>query len=61
VAPEFSQVTLEAFRRHVLLGQSVEETARQLDISKASVYQAKSRILHRVKERLELLDPEADV
>ena len=37
------------------------ETAAQLGLSTASVYQAKSRVLKRVKERLEALDPDADV
>ncbi len=61
VAPNFEQVTLDAFRVHVLAGKSVEETAELLSIGKASVYQAKSRVLKQVKERLDALDPEADV
>ena len=61
VAAEFEQQTLQAFQLHVLSGMSAEETADRLGISKASVYQAKSRILKRVKTRLEALDPEGDV
>ena len=38
-----------------------EETAELLGISKASVYQAKSRVLKQVKERLEAVDPDSDV
>lgn len=61
VAPEFEQKTLQAFQVHVLAGMSAEETADRLGISKATVYQAKSRILKRVKERLATLDPDGDV
>jgi RNA polymerase sigma-70 factor (ECF subfamily) len=61
VTPEFHPKTVEAFRLHVLGGRPVKETAEHLGMSETSVYQAKSRILKRVKERLEALDPEADV
>lgn len=61
IASEIEPVTLEAFKVHVLEGKPVEETAAQLGLSTASVYQAKSRVLKRVKERLEALDPDADV
>ena len=61
VAPSFEQVTIDAFRVHVLAGKPAEETAQALGISTASVYQAKSRVLKQVKERLEQLDPEEDV
>jgi RNA polymerase sigma-70 factor (ECF subfamily) len=58
---EFEPATLKAFELHVLAGQSVEETARQLELSKASVYQARSRVLKRLRERLSELDPDGDV
>jgi DNA-directed RNA polymerase specialized sigma24 family protein len=45
----------------VLAGRPVEETAETLGLSKASVYQAKSRILKCLKERLAEADPEGDV
>ncbi len=61
ITTEVEPVTLEAFRLHVLVGQPVGEAAAQLGISTASVYQAKSRILKRVKEKLETLDPHEDV
>jgi len=61
VAPEFEEGTLRAFQLHVLNGESAEQTAEQLGINKTSVYQAKSRVLRRVKDRLETLDPEADL
>ncbi|MCB9865680.1 MAG: sigma-70 family RNA polymerase sigma factor [Phycisphaerales bacterium] len=61
VADSFEPVTLDAFRMHVLAGKSVKETAGALGISEASVYQAKSRVLKQVKQRLDELDPDEDV
>ena len=61
VAPEFEPVTLKAFELHALRGVTVDEAAQQLGMSKASVYQAKSRVLRRVKEQLDTLDPDEDV
>ena len=61
IAGEFEPVTLEAFELYALKGCSVLETAQHLGLSKASVYQAKSRVLVRLKERLETLDPEGDI
>jgi len=54
-------VTLQAFELHALRGMPVDTAAEQLGMSKASVYQAKSRVLRRVKEQLETLDPDQDV
>ena len=56
IASNFEPVSLEAFRLHVLANTSVAETARQLGISKESVYQAKSRVLKRLKERIAARD-----
>lgn len=61
VAGEFEEKTLQAFELHVLGGLSVDETAEQLSLNKASVYQAKSRLLKRVRERLDALDPDAEI
>ncbi len=61
IAEGFEPATLKAFEMHVLAGRSVGETARELGLSKASVYQAKSRILKCLRERLAALDPDADV
>jgi RNA polymerase sigma-70 factor (ECF subfamily) len=61
VSVEFESGTLDAFRLHVLLGTPVKETAEQLGINAASVYQAKSRVLKRVKEKLDALDPDDEV
>lgn len=61
VAGGFEPSTLKAFEMHVLAGRSVAETADKLGISKASVYQAKSRVLKRLRQRLAMADPEGDV
>ena len=60
VANELEPTTLQAFRLHVLGNWSAEETAKRLDISRASVYQAKSRVLKRLKERIESAESEED-
>ena len=52
---------MQAFQLHVLAGISVEKTAFEVGISTASVYQAKSRVLKRVREQLEAADPDEDV
>lgn len=56
ISSEFEVSTMEAFRLHALAGRSVEETAVQLGMSKSNVYQAKCRVLKRLKEQIELLD-----
>jgi RNA polymerase sigma-70 factor (ECF subfamily) len=61
VAEGFEPTTLKAFEMHVLAGRSVAETADKLGLSKASVYQAKSRIVKCLRERLAAMDPDADV
>jgi RNA polymerase sigma-70 factor (ECF subfamily) len=61
VSNEFERPTLQAFEMHVLAGQPVEDTAASLGLSKASVYQARSRVLKRLKERLAELDEDGDV
>ena len=61
IADEFEARTLRAFEMHVLAGQSVEVTATDLQLSKSSVYQAKSRVLKRLRERLAQLDPDGDL
>jgi len=58
LAKEFEPMTLEAFRLHVLADWNAEETAALLHMSKAGVYQAKSRVLKRLKERIASLDAE---
>lgn len=61
IAAEFEEATLQAFRLHVLAGHPVAETAEEVGISTASVYQAKSRVLKRLRRWLQNLDPDDDV
>jgi len=56
IAGEFAPATLEAFRLHVLANRPVAETAEQLGMSRDSVYQAKSRVLKRLRERVGAMD-----
>jgi len=56
IAGEFEPVTLEAFRLQVLSDEPASDTAAKLGISKDSVYQAKSRVLKRLRERIASLD-----
>ena len=50
ISKDFELTTLEAFRLHVLANWSVEATAQHLGLSPAGVYQAKSRVLKRLRE-----------
>jgi RNA polymerase sigma-70 factor (ECF subfamily) len=61
VVGEFEDLTVRAFQLNALEGVSVEETAKSLDLNKASVYQAKSRVLKRVRALLQSLDPDEEV
>lgn len=61
IAGEFEDTTLQAFRLHVLAGRPVAETAQEVGLSRASVYQAKSRVLKRLRQRLQALDPDDEV
>lgn len=56
ISPEFESQTLDIFRVHVLSGCGVEDTAAKLEVSKSSVYQAKCRVLKRLKEQIEQMD-----
>jgi RNA polymerase sigma-70 factor (ECF subfamily) len=60
IAGEFESKTLKAFEMHVLADRTVAETAEALGISRDSVYQAKSRVLKRLRQQLETLDPHGD-
>jgi len=50
VEEEFEPVTLRAFRRLALEGARGAEVARELGLSVAAVYVAKSRVLARIRE-----------
>jgi RNA polymerase sigma-70 factor (ECF subfamily) len=60
ISAEFEPKTLEAFCLHVLANRSVTDTAEHLGLSTASVYQAKSRILKRLRERISTLDTDEE-
>lgn len=55
VRAEFESVTWQAFWRTVVDGRATADVAAELGISVVSVYQAKSRILRRLRQRLEEL------
>ena len=53
VEEEFEPTTRQAFRRLALDGASGAETARELGLSVAAVYVAKSRVLQRIRQEAE--------
>ena len=53
VEEEFEPITLRAFRRLALDGVSGAEAARELGLSVAAVYVAKSRVLQRIRQEAE--------
>lgn len=61
IAHEFEEKTLQAFQLHVLAGRPVAEVADSLGVGHASVYQSKSRVLKRLRARLQELDPDEDL
>ena len=61
IASEFEPSTLHVFELHVLAGRSAAETAEAVGVSAATVYQAKSRVLKRLRDRLAEEDPAGDL
>jgi RNA polymerase sigma factor (sigma-70 family) len=55
IRPEFEDFTWRAFERVWLDSQPVAETATELNLSLMTVYSAKSRILKRLREEIQLL------
>ncbi|MGI9473885.1 MAG: RNA polymerase sigma factor [Rubripirellula sp.] len=55
VESEFTAVTWQAFWRTTVEGLSAVDVADQLDLNVASVYQAKSRVLRRFRQRMDEL------
>jgi RNA polymerase sigma-70 factor (ECF subfamily) len=53
VEEEFEPLTLQAFRRLALEGAAGAEVARELGMSVAAVYGAKSRVLQRIRQEAE--------
>ncbi|MCO6438362.1 MAG: sigma-70 family RNA polymerase sigma factor [Phycisphaerae bacterium] len=58
ISSEFEPATVEAFRLQVLAGESAARVAEQLGISRDCAYQAKSRVLRRLREHIAELDPD---
>ncbi len=61
VAGEIEPSTLQAFQLHVLANRPADEVAEETGLSKASVYQAKSRVLKRLRDWLHANDPEENL
>jgi RNA polymerase sigma factor (sigma-70 family) len=61
IADQFEPNTLKAFELHVLADRPVEETAEATGLSRASVYQARCRVLRAVREQLAHADPDGDL
>jgi len=53
VRREFHENTWQAFWQTAVEGRSVKQVAERLKMSAGSIYVAKSRILTRIKERIE--------
>ena len=53
ISPEFSDNTMEAFRRLVFHQQAPETVASDLDMSVGAVYSAKSRVMRRFRQEAE--------
>lgn len=53
VEEEFEPITMQAFRRLALDGTSGAEAAKELGLSVAAVYVAKSRVLNRIRHKAE--------
>jgi RNA polymerase sigma-70 factor (ECF subfamily) len=52
--------TFRAFELYVMQGKEPEDAAKELDLSVASIYQAKKRITEAIKKKLERLEAEED-
>ena len=56
VRRDFNETTWQAFWQTAMEGQPAAEAAKQLGMSRAAVYLAKSRVLRRIKEHVALLN-----
>ena len=57
LASEFQPKTWNAFRQTALGGKSPEEVAKELNVTVNTVYIARSRVMHRLREELDGLLP----
>jgi RNA polymerase sigma factor (sigma-70 family) len=53
IQPEFHPATWDAFWLTAVDGREIEEVARQLNRSRGSVYAARSRVMRRLKEKVQ--------
>src|SRR5262249_45057075 len=53
IQSEFSEVAWRAFNEHVVNGRDAAEVARDLQVQLGTVYAAKSRILARIREKVQ--------
>ncbi len=60
IRPEFNETTWLAFHEHVEGGRGAAEVAAQLNLRVGTVYAAKSRVLHRLRQELDGLIDEGD-
>lgn len=58
VREEFRETTWDAFWRTCVDGCEIKQAAKQLDMSVGAVYIARSRVLSRLRERVEQLEKE---
>lgn len=49
ISKQFEPITLEIFQMHVVAGVPATETAKQLNVSTASVHTAKSRVMRQLR------------
>ena len=52
ISSEFAPETIQLFRLHVVQGKKAEAVAAEAGATKWAVYQAKSRVLRRIRERI---------
>jgi RNA polymerase sigma factor (sigma-70 family) len=55
VKPDFTEATWQAFWKSAVEGQSGKDVAKQLGLTAAAVYLAKSRVMARLKEQVRYL------
>ncbi|MEP3481720.1 MAG: sigma-70 family RNA polymerase sigma factor [Fuerstiella sp.] len=57
VKSEFMESSWQAFHDTMIQQRSVEEVAKELNVTAGSIYMSRSRILARIRKKLEVLQP----
>lgn len=57
VKSEFIESSWQAFHETMIQQRSVDEVAKELNVSAGSIYMSRSRILARIRKKLEVLQP----